>query len=235
MSNSMLARAIVLTLWSAFFAYLWISDEMVRFLGPRTYWVVPFGCLTLGAAAVAHVIALRSERNAADRRERGMSRSDLAGIAALLVPIVAVIAVPQAELGAQAVSRKATGAGAAAALIAPPERVEGRPPNFIDVHYANDSAEYASALGIGDGTPLNLTGFVSATNGPDEFTLTRFYVSCCAADAIPYSVSVVGEGAGYPDNIWLRVNGVLQSEGEELKLVAGAIEEVEQPDNPYLY
>jgi uncharacterized repeat protein (TIGR03943 family) len=235
MSNSTLARAIVLTLWSAFFAYLWISDEMVRFLGPRTYWVVPFGCLTLGAAAGAHVIALRTERSTGGRRDRGMSRSDLVGITALLIPIVAVIAIPQAELGAQAVSRKATGAGATAALIAPPVRDAGRPPNFIDVHYANESSEYAESLGIGDGTPLDLTGFVSATNGPGEFTLTRFYVSCCAADAIPYSVSVVGEGGAYPDNTWLRVNGVLKSEGERLRLVAGAVEEVEQPDNPYLF
>jgi uncharacterized repeat protein (TIGR03943 family) len=233
-SNSTLPRAIVLTLWSAFFAYLWISDEMVRFLGPRTYWVVPFGCLTLGAAALAHFIALRGE-HAAGAKSDGMSRSDLVGVTVLLVPIVAVIAVPQAELGAQAVSRKATGAGATTALIAPPKRDAGRPPSFIDVHYANESTEYAEALAIGDGTALNLTGFVSSTNGPSEFTLTRFYVSCCAADAIPYSVTVAGEGADYPDNTWLRVNGVLRSEGEGLRLVAGAIEEVEQPDNPYLY
>jgi len=235
MSNSTLARAIVLMLWSAFFAYLWISDEMVRFLGPRTYWVVPFGCLTLGAAALAHVVAIWRERNAGDRTEGRMSRSDLVGIAVLLVPIVAVIAVPQAELGAQAVTRKATGGGATSALLAPPARDAGQPPSFIDVHYANDSDEYASALGIGDGTPLNLTGFVSSTDGPSEFTLTRFYVSCCAADAIPYSVNVIEEGAGYPDNTWLRVNGVLHSEGQELKLVAGAIEEIEPPDSPYLY
>jgi uncharacterized repeat protein (TIGR03943 family) len=234
MSNSTLARTIVLSLWSAFFAYLWISDEMVRFLGPRTYWVVPFGCLTLGSAAIAHAVTMRRERRSDVRSEGGMSRSDLVGVAALLVPIVAVIALPQAELGAQAVSRKATTVGATSALLAPPEPDDG-PPSFIDVHYANDSTQYATALGIGDGTTLNLTGFVSATNGPNEFTLTRFYVSCCAADAIPYSVSVLGEGPGYPDNTWLRVNGVLRSEGEGLKLVAAAVEQVEQPDNPYLY
>jgi uncharacterized repeat protein (TIGR03943 family) len=236
MNNSMLARAIVLTLWSAFFAYLWVSDEMVRFLGPRTYWVVPFGCLTLGAAALAHVIALRRERNTADRSEGGMSRSDLAGIAALMIPIVAVIAVPQAELGAQAVSRKATGAGATATLIAPPERDEGRPPNFIDVHYANDSAEYASALGIGEGTELDLIGFVSEpSNDAGEFTLTRFYVSCCAADAIPYSVKVTGDGTDYAGDVWLRVRGSLVYEGEIYRLAAESVEEVEEPDNQYLY
>ena len=235
MSNSTLARTVVLSLWSAFFAYLWISDEMVRFLGPRTYWVVPFGCLTLGSAALAHVVTLHRERRSDDRTKEGMSRSDLVGIAALLLPIFAVIALPEAELGAQAVSRKATTAGATSALLTPPESDAGRPPNFIDVHYANESTAYAASLGIEDGTTLDLTGFVSATNGPNEFALTRFYVSCCAADAIPYSVNVLAEGAEYPDNTWLRVNGVLRSEGEEFKLVAGTVEEVEQPDNPYLF
>jgi uncharacterized repeat protein (TIGR03943 family) len=234
MSNSRLARAIVLTLWSGFFAYLWISNEMVRFLGPRTYWVVPFGCITLGAAAFAHFVTLRRDRKAGATTERRMSRGDLIGITALLVPIVAVIAVPQAELGALAVSRKVTGAGATSSLVAPPAPDAGRPPNFIDVHYANDSDKYATALGIGEGTALNLTGFVSATNGPNEFTLTRFYVSCCAADAVPYSVRVLGPGSDYPDNTWLRVDGVLESDGDQLKLAAGAIEEVDEPDSPYL-
>jgi uncharacterized repeat protein (TIGR03943 family) len=208
---------------------------MVRFLGPRTYWVVPFGCLTLGSAAIAHAVTMLRERKTDDRAKGGMSRSDLVGIAALLVPIIAVIALPQAELGAQAVSRKATATGATSALLAPPEPDPDRPPNFIDVHYASDSSDYAIALGIGDGTTMNLTGFVSASTSPNEYTLTRFYVSCCAADAIPYSVSVLGEGAEYPDNTWLRVNGVLRSEGGELKLVAGAVEKVEPPHNPYLY
>jgi uncharacterized repeat protein (TIGR03943 family) len=234
MSNSRLARAIVLTLWSGFFVYLWISNDMVRFLGPRTYWVVPFGCITLGAAALAHFVTLRRDRKAGATAEGRMSRSDIIGIAALLVPIVAVIAVPQAELGALAVSRKVTGAGATSSLVAPPAPDAGRPPNFIDVHYANDSDEYATALGIGEGTALNLTGFVSATNGPNEFTLTRFYVSCCAADAVPYSVRVLGPGGDYPDNTWLRVDGVLESDGDQLKLAAGAIEEVDEPDSPYL-
>ncbi len=232
MSNTRLARSIVLTLWSGFFAYLWISNEMVRFLGPRTYWVVPFGCIALGAVALAHFVALYRDRKAGVQAE-GMSRSDLIGIAALLVPIVAVIAVPQAELGALAVSRKATGAGATSALVAPPAPDAGRPPNFIDVHYANESDEYATTLGIGEGTELELTGFVSDTHGPSEFTLTRFYVSCCAADAVPYSVRVLGE-TRYPDNTWLRVDGVLESDGDQFKLAAEAIEEVGEPDSPYL-
>lgn len=229
---SHLVRALVLTSWSAFFGYLWVSDEMVRYLGPRTYWVVPFGCLTLGAAALIHFATLpRDEGGGA------ISRGDLAGIAALLVPIVAVLAVPGAELGALAVSRKAAGAGATAGLIAPPQRNEGRPPSFIDIHFANESEESAAALGISDGTEVTLVGFVSAhrdTQG--ELDLTRFYVSCCAADAIPYSVTVATAGGGdYPINSWLKVTGELVYGSTEYRLEPRSIDLIEEPENPYLY
>ena len=229
MTNARPARALVLSLWAGFFAYLWVSREMVRLLGPRTYWVVPFGCITLGTAAVAHFVALKT----ADDR-RGMSRSDLLGIGVLLIPIVAAVAVPQAQLGALAAARKAPGAGAAAGLVAPPAREAGRPPNFIDVHFANESDEYAASLGIGEGTELELTGFVSESSGSGAIKLTRFYVSCCAADALPYSVTVATE-TGYEVNSWLRVSGALHFDGDEYVLAAETVEEVPEPDNPYLY
>ncbi|MDQ4058950.1 MAG: TIGR03943 family protein [Actinomycetota bacterium] len=231
MSKSRLVRALVLALWATFFGYLWASGEMVRYLGPRTYWVVPFGCLTLGAAAVAHLVTLSRGEDASPP-----SRGDLVGIAALMIPIVAVIAVPRAELGALAVSRKATGAGATAGLVAPPAN-EGRPPSFIDVHFANESDEYAATLGIREGTRLSLVGFVSeAGERSGEFVLTRFYVSCCAADAIPYSVTVLSsDRVEYPTNTWLTVTGSLESDGDEYRLSADSIETTSQPENPYLY
>ncbi len=51
---------------------------------------------------------------------------------------------------------------------------------------------------------------------------------------MPYSVKVLGGETEYPDNTWLRVDGVLESDGDLFKLVAEAIEEVGEPDSPYL-
>jgi uncharacterized membrane protein YcgQ (UPF0703/DUF1980 family) len=49
-------------------------------------------------------------------------------------------------------------------------------------------------------------------------------------------VTVVDDqGADFPDNTWLRVNGVLANDGTEYRLVADGIEEVAEPDSPYLY
>ena len=225
-----MSRGFVLAAWAAFFAYLWFTGEMARYLGPRTYWVVPFGALTLAAAAVVHGLTIR-----AGHRTARPARSDVAGLAALLLPIVAVATIPSADLGALAASRKSISGVGAAAAISPPEPKPGHAPSFIDIHYANESADYAAAVGIVDGIELELTGFVSQETSSGTFELARFYVSCCAADAIPYSVLVSFEDGSYELNRWLRVRGTVAETPDGFLLQADSIDPVEPPDDPYLY
>jgi uncharacterized repeat protein (TIGR03943 family) len=243
-----IARTIVLAVWACFLAYLWVSGEMARFLGPRTYWVVGFGAVTLALAAAAQVVSLKSESRRASARPRDESSigvrgsfkpsvGDLLGLATLLVPLVALLAIPQPDLGALAASRKSTGS-LGAGFVAPPSPEAGAELSFIDIHFANASEEYAANLRIADGTEMELTGFVSeGSNSTGTFLLTRFYVSCCAADAIPYSIAVdpSSAGADYPANDWLRVRGSLEETGSGWQLVAEDIVEVQEPETPYLY
>ncbi len=231
MIDGRLARTAVLALWAAFFAYLWLTGEMTRYLGPRTYWVVPFGAFTLLAAAGIHLMTLRSGGG------RKLSVGQVASLSVLLVPIVAVVMVPRAELGALAASRKATGGVGAAGYSAPPV-TSGAEPSFIDVHFANESAEYGAKRGVVDGRPMELVGFVSqpsATPGT-TFELSRFYVSCCAADAIPYSVMIdpAGVEGDFPVDTWLSVSGTLRQDTQGFTLEAQRIREVDEPQDPYL-
>lgn len=231
MNRSFIARCLVLIAWATFFVYLWSTGEMTRYLGPRTYWVVPFGALTLAGAALVHVFTLR-----AGRTPSPLSRSDLAGLAALLVPVAAVAMIPSADLGALAASRKSISGVGAAAAISPPEPQSGRAPSFIDIHFANESADYAARVGIAEGIALELTGFVSKTPSEGTFELTRFYVSCCAADALPYSVTVTADDSGSIEvNQWLHVDGTITETPEGYRLEANSIEPLEPPDDPYLY
>lgn len=230
--DARLIRALVLAAWSAFFVYLRVSGEMTRYLGPRTYWVVTFGAVTLGLAAAVHLMTLRSARKSTP------TRSDLVGFATLLIPLLAITAVPRPDLGALAASRKATGGVGAAGFVAPPAPEAGREPSFIDVHFANESDEYAATLGIADGTPMHLVGFVSEEAGSDgAIQLSRFYVSCCAADAIPYSVTVQpGDSQAVTStNTWLEVSGSLTRTETGWVLVADDVKRTAEPENPYLY
>lgn len=227
-----IARTAILLVWAGFFAYLWLSGEMTRYLGPRTYWVVPFGAATLLGAAGIHLATFRSGA------PRKLTLHQIGGLSVLLIPIVAVAIVPRGELGALAASRKTTGGVGAAGYIVPPPEGSNAKPSFIDVHFANESPEYGAERGVVEGRAMELVGFVSQPPGSPgaSFELSRFYVSCCAADAIPYSVVIDPAGASgdFSTDTWLSVSGVLRQTTEGFSLDAREIREVDEPQDPYL-
>ncbi|MGI8706977.1 MAG: TIGR03943 family putative permease subunit [Actinomycetota bacterium] len=228
-------RAAVFAAWAIFFAYLRISGDMTRYLGPRTYWVVTFGAVALGGAAIAHVATLRTQTE-----PRRPTRADMASVAALLIPIVGVLMIPSAELGALAASRKLSSAGGGeVGAFAPAAPDPDGDISFAEIQYANESEEYAAQAGVVEGTPIRLTGFVThAADAPGEgFDLTRFYVSCCAADALPFSVRI-GPSVGFADpqeNDWLEVQGRVARDESGFYVQAQDIAEVPEPAVPYLY
>lgn len=223
-------RFLSLLAWSVFLTWLWFSGEMVRYLGPRTYWVIPFGALTLGASAIAHLPWLRSDRGDPIRRV------DLVSALIVIAPLLVVIAVPQPDLGSLAASRKASfGGGGGPALIVPGAEHDGEV-TFIDFYYANESEEYALKAGVVEDEIVHLTGFVTDV-ASDRMRLSRFYVSCCAADAVPYSADILRSARmrGYEEDDWLRVRGrIAKDDGGRFVLEPTMIEPVREPDDPYL-
>jgi putative membrane protein len=224
------ARALVLVAWAGFFAWLWVTGEVARYLGPRTYWVVPFGIVVLVGAAAVQASSLRRAAL------RPFTARAALGLGALLVPILAVAVVPAPALGSLAASKKATGAIALGSLAAPaPE--PGREISFIDIYYASRSQEYANAAGISDITKVALTGFVTTPDTAPQgtFEITRFYVSCCAADAVPYSATVVATGPEPPKDSWVDVAGTLSRRDGAYVVVADRVTRRPEPEDPYLY
>ncbi len=223
-----IVRNIVVAAWAVFFGWLWLSEELSRYLGPRTYWVAPFGTIALGVAALAGFVTKNEDRGGATGR-------DLAGAALVVLPIAAVLAFPSPQLGAQAASRKAASGGvlSVGTIIAPPyssDRVA-----FAEIDYAGRSSDYATSIGVGEGTEVTLEGFVAQRADAGDFELARFYVSCCAADAIAYSVSIDWDEPAPPVDAWLRVTGVLERTDEGFVVDADSVATIPPPDDPYLY
>jgi uncharacterized membrane protein YcgQ (UPF0703/DUF1980 family) len=67
------------------------------------------------------------------------------------------------------------------------------------------------------------------------FRLARYQIACCAADATPVVVRVVGtSGDPPPLDQWVIVTGTFQRGGDELpELTATSIVDIEAPDEPY--
>ncbi|MBP2652300.1 MAG: hypothetical protein H6Q74_3125 [Firmicutes bacterium] len=89
---------------------------------------------------------------------------------------------------------------------------------------------------------ITLTGFVFRPPGitSSQFSLVRYVIVCCAADARPYGVLCeLNNAAQYPDGTWLTISGVIENSRYDGKVVAAvnikSLKQVEIPAAPYVF
>jgi len=201
------ARLLALVAWAGLFTWLWVSGESVRYLGPRTQWVVPVGAIGLALAAAAYWLAGREERPSRLGAREGL------GLAALLVPILAAAILAHAQLGALAASNKLSARGIDSSALARLAARDASQVGFLQLNAAGRDTELSDELGLSEGSPVELSGFVSSEGQRRRpFELSRFYITCCVADAVPIGVHVSPgsalRGELHRDD-WLDVSGVL--------------------------
>jgi uncharacterized repeat protein (TIGR03943 family) len=150
----------------------------------------------------------------------------------LLAPIAALLLVAPPTLGSYGVARggrvdvRAGGGGVLAPLAAGAEPVRMTLLEFGQRAFDRDGASF-------QGAAVRLTGFVAGT-GDGGFRLARYQIACCAADAAPVVVRVVGGRRVPARDRWVTVTGVVRPGGGELpELAATNVVEVTAPDDPY--
>jgi uncharacterized repeat protein (TIGR03943 family) len=229
------ARLTVLITWSALFLYLWWSNEVERYLGPRTAWVVPFGALALTAGTALYAAL---SKNGPDARRR-LGWSEAAGTAAMLAPALMVVVLASASLGALAASRKLSSRGIdASRLSVVAKQTKVTRVSFLEIATASRHRGFGRANDIVPGRPIHLVGLVvgPGRTGAAPFRLGRFYITCCVADSIAID-SYVLPPANQPRfgrDKWLAVSGRLVRRHGDLAIRAESIDPVKQPRHPYL-
>jgi uncharacterized repeat protein (TIGR03943 family) len=159
----------------------------------------------------------------------------------LVLPLLVLALVVPAPLGADATKRDR-------AAPPPPSR-SAFPPLPAPVHGAIELSVESFAqrslydeAGTLDGRRLRLIGFVVADPSvPDGYLLSRFVISCCAADARSFGIPVHGAPAPLlPDNTWVAVEGQWIEPApdgpdavREVGLQIASQVVIDQPANPY--
>jgi uncharacterized repeat protein (TIGR03943 family) len=215
------ARLAVTAVWALFFYALWLTGTADRYLGARTQWLVPFGAVTLTVAAV---LSWRASRPRASLR-----LAEAVGLLALFVPLALVALVPHAELGAYAANHKS---GSFFPAVKPRPPATPRDVTLLDVRVAEDDDVFALASHIHRGTRVGLLGLVTARR-PAGFTLTRFYITCCVADAQPLTIDV-NSARPVTRNEWVWVTGILDRRSKHYSLTADRVAPRRPPASPYL-
>jgi uncharacterized repeat protein (TIGR03943 family) len=226
-------RTVALAAWAGLFLWLWITGESVRYLGPRTQWVIPLGAIGLSLAALGYARATR------ERPSPRVPGRELLGLLGLVLPILAAATLAHAELGSLAASNKLSARGVNPSALARLASRNADTIGFLQLNAAGRDKQLSSQLGLSNGTPVHLVGFVSKSpsgrNG--GFELSRFYITCCVADAVPIAVEVeAGPSAARRLNKddWLDVTGPVQHRPGTWVIHAVRLRHIKTPSDPYL-
>jgi uncharacterized repeat protein (TIGR03943 family) len=93
------------------------------------------------------------------------------------------------------------------------------------------------------GQKVNVEGFViHSPDLPENYLLiSRFVITCCAADVYPVGLPVrlTGNRSAYPADQWFRVEGTMATETlndqRQLVIQASSLTSIPEPENPYDY
>jgi uncharacterized repeat protein (TIGR03943 family) len=150
----------------------------------------------------------------------------------LLAPIAVLLLVAPPTLGSYGVARGAKVEIRTGGEVLDPLPRGGAPVPMTLLEYAQRAADHGGASF--DGAAVRLTGFVAGAEA-GGFRLARYQIACCAADARPTVVRVLGT-SGTPPHIdtWVTVTGTFRrSTGDVPVLDATTVAEIEAPDDPY--
>ncbi len=228
-SHPRVAAGLVLAAWAGLFWFLLASGRTMLYLSARTAWLIPCGAVIVTIAAIGRLASAR----VADPEPLG--RRETWSLGVVVLPVVIMLALPPVTLGAYAVGRRSS---FSAATLGASARIVSGPIDFVDIAASQTTKEGQAALRARAGEVVTLEGFVTieAGDGPDEFRLTRFIITCCVADATIAQVRVVGAPPGsVVSDGWVSVTGRLYPLGNDVLIAAnGTPREIPVPDNPYL-
>lgn len=223
---TMLVGAVVLRLT--------VTDTYRRYVQPGMgIWLLIAGVLVMAIGAFTLVQSLRN----ADLEEgHGHDHEDSHKVGVgwlLLAPIAALLLVAPPTLGAYGVNRAASVnviAGKSTFTRLP----KNAPPREMTLlEYVQRSFDHRGASF--NGAQIELKGFIAGAQQSGGFRLARYQIACCAADATPVVVDVVGTSGTIPSKDgWVQVTGTFQPGGDEIpKVAATAVAEIPAPEDPY--
>lgn len=230
LSPSRVLGAVVLAAWAGLFWWLIATGRTALYLSTRTGWLVPAGAVILTIALAGRLFSARTPS------PEPVTRRDALGSAAIIVPVVIVLALPPAALGSYAASRRSSLVGAGA-FGSSTQDISTGTVTLFDVAGGLRSRDGMRALVARAGTDVSFVGFVDKGSGmpADEFLLTRFLITCCVADALSIQVRVVGAPPGkFASDDWVRVSGQIYPLGREVIVNASDVVAVPRPKRPYL-
>jgi uncharacterized repeat protein (TIGR03943 family) len=230
-----LFQGLILIALSLFLAGKLIDGKLMLYINLR------FLPLTIIGIALLAMLAQMVFRNSRKLENEHQTHGSATNLLILLIPVLIGVLFPSRPLDSSAVDAK--GVNASAPLIANSKSTQFETTadqrNILDwlriFDYEKDLTPYLNQ-------EAKVTGFVYHDDRltKDQFLLSRFVISCCAADAFAIGIPIQWSGANsLQENIWVEVQGPVQAtEFNDQKtplVIANRVETIREPEQPYLF
>jgi uncharacterized repeat protein (TIGR03943 family) len=228
-----------------YFAYNILSGNLTNYINQRFAWLSYVAVALFLLLGVASVLELLRRDAHAHHDHEGHAHHDhdhasvsWMALAVVAVPLLLGTLIPSQPLGATAIDGSIS-LSSASVMNATTFTTNPLEWNVLDWLRAFNASDDVQSF---NGKQADVVGFVyrEATFPDEKLMVARFTVSCCVADASAIGLPVVWPEAGsIPQDTWIRVQGTFQVgefRGDTVPLLmAESVEEVPQPEHPYLY
>lgn len=239
---------VIISTMAAITLWLAASGQLVLYIHPR---YIVFTVTMAIVAVVLAVLATASRRDHDDEHVAPPARSErMLGLTAAAIAGVftlGMVVIPPATLSTATAEQREVNATASTdtANLEEASTADAEAIARFTVREWSSVLRQTSDLGFFDDKPATaLLGFVTPdADDPDNlFYVSRFVVTCCAVDAQPLGVPVYLPGwqSTFGADAWVEVSGPFASNPsrtsvQAIVIVPDSVEEVEQPDEPYLF
>lgn len=232
--------------WGVLFLNYWLTDKLYLLIHPNYMWLtVAAGIGLLALAAWKGVFLLQRSRNrniSSDLPHITLLPTGWSSTLLLATAILGLVITPRAFASQTAIQR---------GVIDGPTLTRVKPQAFRASSNTEDKSivDWVRTLTVYP-EPDAYTGQAAKVQGfviyppdlPNQYLLiSRFVLTCCAADAYPISlpVKLTGTRDQYKPDAWLEVQGQMVTETlagkRQLVIRATAIKPIDEPKNPYDY
>jgi uncharacterized repeat protein (TIGR03943 family) len=241
MSSTLKALTLIgmgLFLYSRFF-----SGTLLFYINGRFIWLTLAAALGFILVGASYRYRARSAHREHDHAGHQHGKLNWGGLILVALPVFLGVLIPPKPLGAAAmvnrdISIKSLTSAAApetSSVLAKPKKEKNILDWLIEFRSTTDLTAF-------EGQEAKLVGFVYRDErfAKEEFMVSRFVLSCCAADAAPIGILVRSpESASLADDTWVEVIGYYEighfGEEEMPILMAETITPTDLPQQPYLY
>ncbi|CAN1211496.1 TIGR03943 family protein [Tumidithrix helvetica PCC 7403] len=239
-------ESIAIVGWGLLLLKLWIFGQLYLLIHPN--YIALTVCAGFGLVAIGGMEATRvwwRQRNGAnlDRSQHvTFMMPSWSNSLLLATAILGLLISPRPFASEKAIHRGVTD-GITATRSAPQSfRASNRPEDRTLVEWVRTLNVYPEPDAY-TGQKVKVKGFVVYSKDlPDDiFLLTRFVITCCAADVYPVSlpIKVAQSRTAYPADKWFEVEGQMTTETltnrRQLLVQASNLTPIPEPQNPYEY